>query len=77
MANTISNKTQRLYGEGTDPRMWRYMDYNNVLKLKIELASKRITKLFEVDKMQRDNNNISECEKSIKLCREMIKEIEM
>ena len=71
------SKTKRLYGDGVDPRMWRYMDYNNVLKLKIELASKRITELYEVDKMERDNINISECEKSIKLCREMIKEIEM
>ncbi len=74
---SVANKTKRLYGEDVDPRVWAYMDYKLVLELKITLASSRIAKLWEVDMMDRDNINISECEKSIKLCREMIKEMRM
>lgn len=74
---SISNKTKRLYGDEVDPRDWAYMDYKLVLEVKILLASKRITELTEVDMMVRDNNNIQECMKSIKLCREMIKELGM
>lgn len=69
-------KTQRLYGEHVDPRMWKFMDYQNVLKLKIRLAGERINDLNSVGYMGRDSYNIEQCMKSIKLCREMLEELE-
>lgn len=74
---SVASKTKRLYGEDVDPRDWAHMDYKLVLEVKIMLASKRITELTEVDMMERDTNNIQECMKSIKLCREMVKELGM
>ncbi len=75
--NQVCKKTKRLYGSDVNPKNWKHMDYYMVLEEKIKLASKRITVLFTADKMVRDNNNIAECEKSIKLCRDMLKELEM
>lgn len=73
----ICKKTKRLYGEDVNPKDWTHMDYQLVLQVKIVLASARITELTSVDYMERDGENISECMKSIKLCRDMLKELEM
>ena len=70
-------KTKRLYGNDIDPREWKHMDYIMVLEDKIKLASKRIIVLNTAPYMERDSANIDECLKSIKVCREMIKELEM
>lgn len=72
----ISNKTKRLYGDDVNPRAWTHMDYKLVLEEKIRLASSKITELLEVDMHTRDSNNIEECLKSIKVTREMLKELD-
>lgn len=73
----VLEKTKRLYGEDVKPRLWKYMSYNEVLLLKIRLASERIEELWAVDKMERDSYNVKECEDSIKKCRDLLKELGM
>lgn len=69
-------KTQRLYGKHVDPRRWQSMNYIDVLKDKINLASIRIKDINMIDIMERNHYGITECMNAIKWCREMIKETE-
>ena len=71
----VLEKTKRLYGKDVQPKLWKYMSYNEVLQLKIRLASERIEELWNIDKMTRDSYNIKECEDSIKKCRDLLKEL--
>jgi hypothetical protein len=66
----------RLYGvTSQDTKKWRFMDYNNVLKLKIRLAWDRIKQLNKKDMKERDFENISDCLKAIKFNEALLEEI--
>jgi len=72
----ILEKTKRLYGEDVEPRLWKYMSYNEVLQLKIRLAGEQIDRVNSLHYMSRDANIIRECKDSISLCRALLKELD-
>ena len=69
------SKVEYLYGEGIEPKMWRFMDYENVLKLKKRLAQENIDRLLKVHYMERDSVHIGDCYSAIKFNQELLDEL--
>lgn len=68
-------KVEYLYGLDINPRLWRFMDYEAVLKLKNRLAEERIAYLNKAPMMDRNYTNISDCIKAIQFNNYLLEEV--